>query len=151
MVLNNLLNSSMHAWDSKPDFQSSFSFSFNSFSMCRSLLLLTRFMVHKNLEFVHYLFKYKFFCNHRWESQRQRGMGFFVFFLGKILRFLSWQKRLFSKERTLLILMLWFRLTDDYKSKKDVLKSSDFLRRPQKFGPSYITNLTKISFISVKL
>ena len=44
----------------------------------------------------------------------------------------------------------WFRLTDDYKSKKDVLKSSDFLRRPQKLGPSSISNVTKILFISVK-
>ena len=45
----------------------------------------------------------------------------------------------------------WFRLTDDYKSIKDVLKSSDFLRKAQKFGPSSISNLTKILFISVKL
>ena len=65
---------------------------------------LTRFMVHKNLYII--CFKYKFLCNHRWESQRQRGMGSFLSFFSKILRFLSWQKSLFPKEMTLLILML---------------------------------------------
>ena len=115
---------------------------------------LTRFMVHKNLYII--CFKYKFLCNHRWESQRQRGMGFFLSFFSKILRFLSWQKSLFPKEMTLLILMMcctiagfdWQVITN---LKKDVLKSPDFLRRPQKFGPSSIYNLTKNLFISVKL
>ena len=119
MVLNNLLNSSMHAWDSKPDFQSSFSFSFNSFSMCRCYL--TRFMVHKNL-YIICLSTNSFVTIDG--NPRDNAAWAFLSFFSKILWFLSWQKSLFPKGTTLLIMMLcctrWFRLTDDYKSKKKI-------------------------------